>query len=166
MTTEERLAKVEGEVGRVKRRTRWLLVALGLALGAMALVWALATSVPKAEAQGAVGERTVRANEFILEDERGRVRGVLAVDKDGPWLTLRDAAGQDRARLGVMADEPGLVLADENGKFCALLRVSKDGPALGLADENGNPRVVLRVSKDGPVLDLADKKGKVIWSAP
>jgi len=56
MTTEERLAKVEQKLGRARRRSRWLLAALGLGLGALALVWASAASAPSAEAQGAVGE--------------------------------------------------------------------------------------------------------------
>ncbi|HUS44589.1 MAG TPA: hypothetical protein VM219_00935 [Phycisphaerae bacterium] len=30
MTTEERLAKVERELGRVKRRSRWLLAAMAI----------------------------------------------------------------------------------------------------------------------------------------
>lgn len=58
MTTEERLATVERKLGRVKRRSRWLLAALGLGLGALALMWTSAASAPRAEAQGAVGGRT------------------------------------------------------------------------------------------------------------
>ncbi|MGB2781487.1 MAG: hypothetical protein WBD63_08430, partial [Phycisphaerae bacterium] len=34
---------------------RWLLAALGLGMGALALVWVSAASAPRAEAQGAVG---------------------------------------------------------------------------------------------------------------
>ena len=60
MTTEERLAKVERELGRAKRRSRWLLAALALGLGVLALVWASAASVPKAEAQGAVASGPCR----------------------------------------------------------------------------------------------------------
>ena len=155
MTTEERLAKVERELGRVKRRTRWMLVTLGLGLAALALVWALAGGAPSAE---------VRARRLVLEDDEGRERATLEMGAYGPRLRLLDAAGQDRARLAVIADDSGLSLADENGKFCALLRVSKEGRALGLADENGKPRVVLCVRKDGSVLGL--EKGKEIWSAP
>ncbi len=155
MTTEERLENLEREVGRAKRRSRWLLAALGLGLAALALVWALAGGAPGAE---------VRARRLVLEDDEGRERATLEMGAYGPRLRLLDAAGQDRARLAVIADDSGLSLADENGKFCALLRVSKEGRALGLADENGKPRVVLCVRKDGSVLSL--EKGKEIWSAP
>ena len=47
MTTEERLAEVERELGRVKRRSRWLLAAMGL--GVLALVWTFGESVLSAE---------------------------------------------------------------------------------------------------------------------
>jgi hypothetical protein len=59
MTTEERLAKVERELGRAKRRSRWLLVALGLTTGAFALAWIFAGAAPALQAQvvtpGAMG---------------------------------------------------------------------------------------------------------------
>ena len=51
MTTEERLANVERELGRVKRRSRWLLAALGLAVAVVGLAWALTETTPPAHAQ-------------------------------------------------------------------------------------------------------------------
>lgn len=49
MTIEERLAKVERELRRVKRRARRLIVTLGLGLGALVLMWTLGASVLSAE---------------------------------------------------------------------------------------------------------------------
>jgi len=49
MTIGERVAKVEGELVRVKRRSRCLLAAMGLGLGALALVWTFGASVLRAE---------------------------------------------------------------------------------------------------------------------
>ena len=89
---------------------------LVLGLGALALVWASAASVPKAEAQGAAGGRTVRANEFILEDENGKIRAWLRVDKGRPGLYLYDENGEVRAALGMGKDGPGLGLLDGAGK--------------------------------------------------
>jgi len=166
MMTEERLEKVERELRAAKRRSRWLLVALGLGLGAMALVWASAASVPKAEAQGAADGRTVRANMFILEDENGKPRAALAALKDGPVLSLFDENGKPRAGLAVAKDGPRLGLLDENGKARAVLFALKDGPVLNLFDENGKTRVGLDVNADGPVLNLLDAAGKAIWRAP
>jgi len=166
MMTEERLEKVERELRAAKRRSRWLLVALGLGLGAMALVWASAASVPKAEAQGAADGRTVRANMFILEDENGKPRAALAALKDGPVLSLFDENGKPRAGLAVAKDGPRLGLLDENGKYRAALVVAKDGSRLSLFDETGKERAMLGVAADGPGLVLLDAAEKVIWSAP
>ena len=55
MTTEERLVKVERELGHAKQRSRWLLVDLAVGLGVLALVCSSAANAPRAEAQGAVG---------------------------------------------------------------------------------------------------------------
>ena len=64
MTTEERLEKVERELAAV--------YALGVG------------AVPK----------TIRAKEFILEDENGKRRAGLRVLKDGPGLYLYDEDGK------------------------------------------------------------------------
>jgi len=162
MTTEERLAKVERELGRAKLRSRWLLAALGLGLGALALVWASAASVPSADAQGAVGAgpKIIRANAFILEDENGKVRGGLVVTKDGLGLNLVDENGKPLVELGVGPDGPRLALDNENGKGRAALTVGKDGPRLDLGDVAGKVRARLVVGADGPGLDLHDENGK------
>jgi len=144
MTTEEWLEKVDRELGRVKGRNGLLVGALEMGLRALALMMEEAARVPKAEAQGAVGERTVRANKFVLEDERGGMRAVLVVAADMPTLALFDTAGTPRAVLGILAGGPGLTLADENGKS----------------------RAVLSVLADGPGLTLFDAAGKTIWRAP
>ena len=166
MTTEERLAKVERELARAKRRSRWLLAALGLGLGALALVWASAANVPKAEAQGAADGRTVLAERFELVNAQSKVRAYLEMAKDGPMLCLADAAGRPRAMLAVREGGPGLALFDENGKSRATLFALKDGPRLALFDENGKSRAALVVDKDGVVLSLFDATGKPFWSTP
>ena len=178
MTTEERLAKVERELECVKRRSRWLLAALGLGLGA----WVLAgTLEPKtAGAQGGTAQvpAVVEAREFRLVDAAGKTRAFLALSADGPALVLVDTAGTTRAFLDLTANGPRLVLADaagkprlglnivegapllslsdENGKARAALSVTADGPGLGLRDENGKARVLLSVGKNGPGLSLCD----------
>ena len=108
--------------------------------------WASAASVPSAEAQGAAGGRTVHANEFILEDERGTMRAVLGVIKDVPTLALYDAGA--------------------GGKVRVMLAVNEDGPRLVLSDAAGIPRVNLVVAAKGPMLILSDARGMPIWGAP
>jgi hypothetical protein len=165
MTAEERLEKLERELGRAKRRSRWLLAALGLGLGAFGLAWIFARAAPTLQAQvGAGAERVVHANRFVLEDAAGREVAVLEIGPDGPVLRLRDAAGMPRAVVGMTADGPALGLLDENGKVRAGLRVGADGSGLGLFDANGKPRAGLALDKDGPELALFGENGKEIWS--
>lgn len=82
----------------------------------------LAKAVARAKkvirAKQAVGraEKVIRANRFVLEDENGKVRAFLTVDKDGPRLALFDENGKVRAELSVVKDGPGLGLYDGNGK--------------------------------------------------
>jgi hypothetical protein len=69
------------------------------------------------KARGANGKpKVIRANQFILEDETGKTRGMLAMTEDGPSLRLIDETGNLRAALGVKKDGPVLGLLDENGK--------------------------------------------------
>ena len=59
----------------------------------------------------------VRADKFILEDELGRPRAVLTMDKGGPVLAMLDVKGHVRALLRVRKDGPGLIsLHDKTGK--------------------------------------------------
>ena len=143
MDIEERLAKLERELLSEKRRNRWLLAAVGLGVVGVGLAWALV--ITTSTAQGAnTGAKVIRANQFVLEDETGKLRATLAVDKDGPRL----------------------ILDNERGKPRASLAVDKDGPLLLLADETGKPRAGMSVDKDGPRLLLADENGKTIFSQP
>ena len=168
MTTEERLAKVERELGRAKRRIIWLpLAVMGLAAGVW--LWAGAFEGRMASAQvGGAAVKEVCANRFVLEDENGKVHAALIVGKAGPGpvLSLYDAVGEPRAMLSVGKDGPVLSLYDAAGKERAALGVNKDGSGLSLIDENGKVRIGLGVFADRPVLLLYDEAGKPIWSAP
>ena len=112
------------------------------------------------------GGNEIRANRFVLEDEHGEVRGVLAVDANGASLGLFDENGKPRAALVAGKGGSALILPDENGKIRARLGVVKDGPAVELFDENGKTRALLVAAKDRPGLGLFDAAGKMIWSAP
>ena len=186
MTTEERLEKLERELTETKAlaarrpdvRRGWLLAVVGVAVVGLGLAWTLAktTATAQAQAAGAV-PKTIRANEFILEDADGKRRAWLGVDKDGPGLHLLDENGKPRAVLTVTKDGPGLNLYDEKGNGRAALGVLKDGAALALFDEKGKGRTTLGVNQtvtpDGKTITypessllLFDEKGKRIWSAP
>ena len=145
MSTGERLEKLEQECADAKRRNRRLLAVGVVAIVALALAWIFTGTTPAAHAQGmGAVPKTIRANEFILEDADGKPRAFLTVDKGGTLLSLYDENGETRAVLTVSKHETQLALSGGNGKVGAGLGVSKDGSALGLCDE----------------------KGKIIWSAP
>jgi len=162
MTTEERLENLERELASANRRNRWLLAVVGLAVIGLVLAstWTKTTAIAQAQGAGAV-PKVVRANEFILEEENGKTRATLKVDKDGPKLALFDENGMSSASLGVGKDAALLRLYGENGKSCVILCVLKDAPILALQDENGKDRAMLSVNKDeGTGLHLFDKKGQ------
>jgi len=174
MTTEERFEKMESELRgvaselmRAKRWNRALLAGVCLAAGVCVLLWCSGGAMKTADAQAAgLGRQAgaakiVRANQFILEDEKGKTRATLDVGKDGPGLWLSDENGKDRALLAVGKDGPVLSLLDEKGKYRARLTAPKDGPGLALSDENDKLRALLAVGKDGPGLALLDENDKL-----
>jgi len=161
MTIEERLENMERELGRQKRRNRWLLGAIIVLLGGLVAAGAFKTTVTTAQAQGAGTAKLISANNFFLIDENGRPRAALFVGKDGPSLSLSDENGKTRVWLRADKDGVGLGLYDENGKNRARLWADKDGPVLALRDENDKNRALLVAGKDGPSLSLGDENGKI-----
>ena len=140
MTTEERLEKVERELSGAKRRNRFMWAVVGAA-GVVVVAWAFTRATPVALGQGTGAvSKTLRANAFVLLDEKGQPRAKLAVDEYGPRLLLLDENGEVRAALSAFEDGPRLTLFDERGVGArrATLAVDKDGePWLVLFDEKG-----------------------------
>ena len=98
MTIEERLEKLERQLGRAKRRNYWLLVGLAVCVGLGGVAWAFRPEPARAQpALNAVKE--IRANRFILEDKQGKTRAQLTVYSDGPRLSLFDQQGKVGAEL-------------------------------------------------------------------
>ena len=149
-----RLGKLEKENRRIR--------GIGIALLVLAAALLLMGQTP--------GQRTVEANEFVLKDANGTVRGrwearaygpqfvlfdatgksgvdLAVLDSAGAGLTLRDASGKDRARLLATVNGPGLNLTDANGKDRLLLTAddTEDSAGLGLYDKEGNQPVRLSV---------------------
>jgi hypothetical protein len=165
MTIEERLENMEKQLGRLKRRNRWLLGAILLLAGGLIVPAIFETTAFRAGAQVAGTAKEIRAKAFVVEDENGKGRIMLNVAEDGPILALFDEKGKIRAGLGVAKTGLWLWLYEENTKPRAALGISPSGPGLTLYDENTKPRAALSVDKDGPIMVLLDEKGKVIWSA-
>ena len=167
MTTDERLERLERELTRTKRHNRWLLAIGGTVVLTLVLARVFSGGLNTAQAQGKGSEKKVIiADQFVLKDERGKVRALLGMIEGWPALILSDEKSQMRAALSVKKDAPMLTLYDEKGKVCATLAVGKDGgTSLGL-DENGKLRASMSVFNNRPMLALFDEKGIVMWSAP
>jgi hypothetical protein len=133
MTIEERLEKLEKEYKGTKRKNLALTIVALLAI-TMGVI-GVASSKPI---------NKIHANEFILEDEKGRMR----------------------ALLGMVEGEPGLSLFDEKNKLRAFFNLSNGEPRLALVDENGKPRAAMVMNNGKPVLALSDENDNAIWSAP
>jgi len=176
MTTDERIENLEKGLASARRFNRWLLAAVGLALGVWILAGTFGPTMAAAPAGGAA-VKEVRANRFVVEDTNGKTRASLDVFNDNPRLVLYDEIDKPLATLGTNKDGGQLSLG---GKSIAVLGTNKTGAtlilmdtnrklqnvmlgaALGLVltDENGKNRAELLVSKDGPTLVLKDDAGK------
>jgi hypothetical protein len=189
MTIEERIESLELQLERSRKRFYWLCVGMGLCFAAALMVWIAGQGVTAAQTPaGKLGE--VHASKFILEDQTGIQRAVLAVDKngvalelvdetdavrahlmvikEGPVLNLRDRAGRPRVQLAALSDNSmaGISLYNENGVSLAQLNLTRGGyPALTLFGNDAKPRIVLGVTPTGPTMIAYDQQGKAIWSA-
>ena len=158
MTTEERLEKVEKELGKAKRQSRVMLVAVVMAAVGICLLGAGDNAIQK----------VIRAEAFVLVDSGGRPRATLSATDGEPGLWLCAQNGVPRVALSLdTAGRAGLWLYDASGEVRVALSLNTSGqPVLGLADQSGQSRVALGVPDSGPELDLYNQDGKVIWSKP
>jgi hypothetical protein len=109
MTTEEHLEKLEGELTRVRRHNRRLLVGGGLLVGPMALAALCVSIVALTTHRGVKPDGWPRTQPLVLEDA------------DSDYLAVLGATG--------------LTLFDKNGK----IRTELVAGGLRLRDDQGNP---------------------------
>ena len=159
MTIEERFEDMERELGRQKRRIRWLLGAIMLLIGGLVTAGVFKTIVTPVQAQGTAITKEIRAEAFIVYDENGKPRAMLGTTKDGSGLLLYAENGIPCAGLSVDEDGPSLSLYDENSKLRVGLGTTTNSSGLSLYDENSKPRVGLDTTKNGPTLRLFDENG-------
>jgi hypothetical protein len=96
-TTEKRLAKLEREIGRVRRENRFL-------KGGVVTFLAMATCLAIMGAGGKDHQKEVRAEKFVVTNSSGMTRAVIEGRVDGrSGLEIRDSAW--RVVLRVPADE-------------------------------------------------------------
>jgi hypothetical protein len=155
------------ELERRYRRLQALLVFILLIAGGIMLMGQtrppLDRPLPPTSASrpaNAPREAVVRAESFILTDDKGQERASLVTDGGGSVF---------------------LVLFDKNGKPRADLQVNNYGPSLNFYDPNAKPRVAIgsttlvasHVNKDGVVerntpssIVMFDAGGQLVWRTP
>ncbi|GAH03644.1 unnamed protein product, partial [marine sediment metagenome] len=105
MTTEERLEKLERQLCRANRRIHWLLAAAASCLGVGLVVWAFMPALAEAQPAG-TALKEIRANKFILEDEKGKTRATLGMNKIGVFRP--DESGNPHDKFHMTGHEPVL----------------------------------------------------------
>ncbi len=105
-------------------------------------------------AQAASQSRTVEANEFILRDASGHVRGEFSAGSDSARLALWDKRRRAAISLGMAQNGPVLSLGDSAGRLRAGLFLNSDAPDLCFFDGNSNKAAELYAGPDSVVLHL------------
>jgi hypothetical protein len=145
MTTDERLAKVEGQLARMKCRYRLLLAAVVMMVLVMIGTVAISTGTGRREQAvneavpriGATGTgNIIEAEGLILAGEDGK-KGVVMSGDGEPTLTMFDKNQIPRLMLSVAGGASGVTLYDRNGKKRIELGDLKGEPILRLYRDNG-----------------------------
>jgi hypothetical protein len=158
MTSEERLERLEKELALTKRRIRRLLQGVVCLFVAGCVFAVLLSTMGSAKAQG---EKVIRANKFILEDQNGKSRAFLSMNNGGPRLMMTDQNGKVRVALAILQDiMPSLGLRDENEKSRIQLYEIGEVSFLDLKDQNEKKRASLSVVDGMPGLSLFGQNGK------
>jgi len=83
MTIEDRLENMERELGRLKRRNRWLSGAILLVAGGLIVPPVFDLTTFRVQAQAAGTAKEIRANKIVLVDENGKARVQLGMLLNG-----------------------------------------------------------------------------------
>jgi hypothetical protein len=159
----ERLSRLELQQAKLQRSNKHLRMMTGVIV---LLCGALFTM---AETTTTVTE-TVEAQQFLLRDSTGKLRGAMGVLSDGAvGLNLEDAAGRTRVTVDLASNgTPGMDFFDQDGKMRATMALGSAGePGVGLYGPDGHLRTALDVPKaQTPGLSFYHDNGKPAWGAP
>ena len=105
-------------------------------------------------------KQVLKAQEFQLTDENGKIRARLALsEKQTPFLCLYDNETNPKATLLLSeSQQPELILYDDNGKPAVVISLNKGLPFLLLNKKEAN--ITLGISQAGhPAIEAYDQKG-------
>jgi hypothetical protein len=80
----------------------------------------------------------VRANRFVLVDEKGKERAALTIENGVALLRLDNENGKPRLILSAENNQASLLLRDRENNTRARLEIRDDEPSFRLSDANGN----------------------------
>lgn len=159
----ERLSRLELQQAKLQRSNKHLRMMTG------ALMLLCGAVFTMAETSSAVPE-TLEAQQFLLRDSAGKVRGAMGVMSDGAvGLNLADPNGRTRVTVDLAANgTPGLDFFDQDGKMRATMALGAAGqPGLGLYGPDGHLRTSLDVpAAQTPGLAFYKDDGKPAWGVP
>jgi len=181
MTTDERIEELERGLASARRFNRWLLAAVGVALGLSVLAGALGPTTAGAQAGGVGAPADVAAD--AARERAGMDTGT--VTPEGKYIGPRVRTPEERAAAGEYVHPEVLhryrleqakkqaelatvnevrarrfVLVDEAGKTRAALQMVPTGAGLDLYDAAGKRRAALSADKLGARLALLDENGR------
>ncbi|MBV8136651.1 MAG: hypothetical protein JO121_13630 [Deltaproteobacteria bacterium] len=160
----ERITRLEQQQIELRSANRRLRKAMG------ALLLFAGAGVLMAQVPASPQNRSVEAEQFVLRDSHGSVRGAMGVGENGTvGINLNDAKGATRISIDLSPDgSPGVDLYDPSGKERATMALGPEGtPGLGLYDANGRLRTSLDVpAAQTPGLAFYHPDGKPAWGAP
>ena len=107
----ERITRLEQQQAELRRANRLLRLATG------ALLLFAGAGVLMAQMSGPAQNQSLEAEQFVLRDSAGKVRGAMGIGENGTvGISLNDAKGQSRITIDISQDgSPGVDLYDENG---------------------------------------------------
>jgi hypothetical protein len=133
--------------------------------------------------QGLTGEAVlgrIQAEEFVMKDAKGRMRGAMSVMNDAPTIALYEAEGEGRVILRIEKEGAALYLGGKDGRHLAAMKVESGGATLSVSDNEDfcvlighldrisrEKMKALRVSPSPfPQAIIVMQGNKAIWSAP
>jgi hypothetical protein len=159
----ERLSRLEMQQAKLQRSNKHLRMMTG------AVVLVCGALITMAQTSSVVPD-TVEAQQFLLRDSSGKLRGAMGVLSDGAvGLNFSDTNGRTRLTVDLAANgTPGVDLYDQDGKVRATMALGDAGePGLGLFGPNGNLRTSLDVpAAKTPGLAFYKDDGKPGWGVP
>lgn len=159
----ERLTRLEQRQAELQRSNRRLQIAAG------AVMLTACAFVTMAQTTNTVGQ-SVDAQQFVLHDSKGKIRGGMGVMPDGSvGFDLEDINGRSRVTVDLTASGiPGIDLYDQDGRLRATLALGPQGtPGLGLYGADGKLRTSLDIpAAKTPGLTFYHTDGKPSWGVP